>query len=93
LFKNFIYFKIAQLIRENRTYLFEYQNRQKDILQQGENVLTESSEDSHQQLMDVHKKQVNRNESFFFIKFFDCFRFFVMQRQLAHLNKKKNIGD
>ncbi len=58
--------QIAQLIRENQIYLFQYQNRRKDILQQEENFVNQSSEDSHQQLIDVHKKQVNRKKKDFF---------------------------
>ncbi|CAF4685473.1 unnamed protein product [Rotaria sp. Silwood1] len=53
--------QIAQLIRENQTYLFEFQKQRKETLQQEENVLIEFSEDSCQQLLDVHKKQILYN--------------------------------
>ncbi|CAF1550876.1 unnamed protein product, partial [Adineta ricciae] len=44
--------QIAQLIRENQTYLFELQKRQKEMLQQDEANLMDFSENSHQHLMD-----------------------------------------
>ncbi|CAF1431644.1 unnamed protein product [Adineta steineri] len=51
--------QIAQLIRENQTYLFELQKRQKEMLQQQEeNLLLDFSENSHQQLSTVQKKQI-----------------------------------
>ncbi|CAF0987223.1 unnamed protein product [Rotaria sordida] len=53
--------QIAQLIRENQTYLFEFQKRQKETLQQEENVFVDVAEDSCQQLLDVHKKQILYN--------------------------------
>lgn len=57
--------KIFQLIRENRTYLFEYQQRKSREEEE------KSDENSHQQMIDVHKKQVrfrneNQNENFLF---------------------------
>ncbi len=76
--------QIAQLIRENQIYLFQYHNRQKDNLQQEENILNQSSEDSHQQLIDVHKKQVNRKKDFFYLNFLLLHRFFIMQKLLVH---------
>ncbi len=61
--------QIAQFIRESQTYLFKFQHRDKEILEENENVFVESSEDSHQQLIDVHKKQVKRKEDFFYDEF------------------------
>ncbi len=61
--------QIAQFIRESQTYLFKFQHRDKEILEENENVFVESSEDSHQQLIDVHKKQVKRKEDFFMMNF------------------------
>lgn len=53
--------QISQLIREHQIYLFEYQIRQKDIAENEQEVVIQSEEDSHQQLIDVHKKQILYN--------------------------------
>ncbi|CAF2503635.1 unnamed protein product [Rotaria sp. Silwood2] len=52
---------MAQLIRENQTYLFESEKRHKETLQEGESALMNFSDDSCQQLRDVHKKQILYN--------------------------------
>ena len=48
------------MIRENQRDLFEFQKRQKEIIQEDENLLVDSSEDSRQQLLNVQKKQVRK---------------------------------
>ena len=53
--------QIAQVIRENQTYLFEYQQRLNERAENKDaDLLIDFGEDSHQQLLDVHKKQVRR---------------------------------
>lgn len=50
--------QIFQLIRENRTYLFEYQQRKS---REEEEKEEKSDENPHQQMIDVHKKQILNN--------------------------------
>lgn len=58
------------MIRENRTYLFEYQQRQKPSPKDDETLLIDFSENSQQQqLIDVHKKQVRSTSSLPFSTF------------------------
>lgn len=54
------YFKISQLLREHQSYLFDFQHRRKDVVENQENSLIDISENSCQQLIDVHKQQVNK---------------------------------
>jgi hypothetical protein len=56
----FLSLQISQLIRDNPTYLFEFQ-RQEDAPRTNDNepVALNSLDESHQQLLEVHKKQVS----------------------------------
>ncbi|CAF1535021.1 unnamed protein product [Rotaria magnacalcarata] len=49
--------QISQLMREHQTYLFEFHHRKKELSQSEENILIDLSDDSCQQLIDVHMKQ------------------------------------
>ena len=54
-------FQIAQSIRENQNFVLDYRKRSKSLLNnEQDELIVDSSGDSHQKLLDIHKKQVSR---------------------------------